>query len=566
MLHSPRIGNNTFLRIWLAFLNGRVMVALLLAMQQGAGLIWHLPTNPDTLAAALGYLALTLAVRIVSRNVPSPQPGPQWLPTIGVDIALFSYLQFFATDTLSFMPLFALPVLMAGMLGTLMTALGTTSVITIVLLVGALWFDQRALGDPVQRYVQAALTGVGFFIVTYLAHQLSVKLRTEHEIAQRSRMAAQTQEDVSALVMQHLSEGVLVMDRLDQVRLANPSARLLMGDAAPTSMPFDLRPQVNWSPLLELVRRTFDSGTQQSTDLDIAHPGHSPMGLRVRTWLTSHHTYQPTSSDSSESTDPLCVVFLQDLREMEARLRTEKLAAMGRMSAAVAHEIRNPLAAIIQANALLEEDLTDAMQLRLSQMVKQNADRLTRITEEVLDIARVRHQIDNAPAAAIALDNSVAQIFGDWQTHDAQRRHALLTLHTPAMEVNFEIDHLRRVLVNLMDNALRYMGPHPDSMCIHTSTTPDGLAFVQVWSDGAPLEKSVEQHLFEPFFSSESRSSGLGLYICRELCSRHGASIRYERSTLTLHRGEIEGNAFIVTFRKSLQLPGTPSLFDTIMV
>ena len=314
------------------------------------------------------------------------------------------------------------------------------------------------------------------------------------------------------------------------------------------------------------MRRTFDSGTQQSVDLEIIHPGHSPMGLRARTWLTSHHTYQQASSDSGDSMDPLCVVFLQDLREMEARLRTEKLAAMGRMSAAVAHEIRNPLAAIIQANALLEEDLSDAMQLRLSQMVKQNAERLTRITEEVLDIARVRHQIDNAPAAAIALDNSVAQIFGDWQTHDSQRRHALLTLHTPAMEVNFEIDHLRRVLVNLMDNALRYMGPHPDSMCIHTSTTPDGLAFVQVWSDGAPLEKSVEQHLFEPFFSSESRSSGLGLYICRELCSRHGASIRYERSVQTLHRGEIEGNAFIVTFRKSLQLPGTPSLFDTIMV
>lgn len=566
VLHRPRIGNNTFLRIWLAFLNGRVMVALLLAMQQSAGLIWRLPTNPDTLAACLGYLALTLTIRIVSRTVPSPQPGPQWLPTIGIDIVLFSYLQFFATDTLSFMPLFALPVLMAGMLGTLMMALGTTSLITIVMLAGALWFDQTSHGEATQRYVQAALTGVGFFIVTYLAHQLSVKLRTEHEIAQRSRMAAQTQEDVSALVMQHLGEGVLVMDRQDRVRLVNPSARLLMGDAAPGSVPFDLRPLVNWSPLLNLVRKTFDSGMQQSSDLDIVHPGHSPMGLRVRTWLTSNHSLQQVGMDASDAMDPLCVVFLQDLREMEARLRTEKLAAMGRMSAAVAHEIRNPLAAIIQANALLEEDLSDPMHRRLSQMVKQNAERLTRITEEVLDIARVRHQIDNVPASPIELDASVSQIFGDWQAHDPLRRRAQLALHTPEMQVNFDIDHLRRVLVNLMDNALRYMGPHPDSMCIHTSTTPDGLAFVQVWSDGAPLEKSVEQHLFEPFFSSESRSSGLGLYISRELCSRHGASIRYERSALSLQRGQIEGNAFIVTFRKSLQLPGTPSLFDTIMV
>ncbi|WP_319016836.1 hypothetical protein [Diaphorobacter aerolatus] len=300
MQYRQRPGNNTFLRIWLAFLNGRVMVALLLAMQQAAALIWHTPTSPDTLAASMGYLALTIAVRIFSRNVPAPQPGLQWLPTIGVDIVVFSYLQFFAGDTLSFMPLFALPVLMAGMLGTLMTALGTTSLITIVLLAGALWVDQKTSGDSTQRYVQAALTSVGFFIVTYLAHQLSLKLHTEHEIAQRSRMAAQTQEDVSALVMQHLSEGVLVMDRQDRVRLANPSARLLMGDAAPSAMPFDLQQLGNWASLLDLVRATFHSGTQQSADIDIVHPGHSPMGLRARTWLTMHHDLQASTANPTK--------------------------------------------------------------------------------------------------------------------------------------------------------------------------------------------------------------------------------------------------------------------------
>ncbi|MPM24439.1 Adaptive-response sensory-kinase SasA [bioreactor metagenome] len=294
-------------------------------------------------------------------------------------------------------------------------------------------------------------------------------------------------------------------------------------------------------------------------------PGHSPMGLRARTWLTTHHTLQG-SRGGSEMMDVLCVVFLQDLREMEARLRTEKLAAMGRMSAAVAHEIRNPLAAIMQANALLDEELTDPVQRRLSQMVKQNAERLTRITEEVLDIARVRHQIDNVPSSPIALDESVSQIFADWQAQDPQRRRGQFAPDAPKVQVNFDLDHLRRVLVNLMDNALRYMGAHADSLHIRTDVSPDGLASVQVWSDGAPLEKSVEQHLFEPFFSSESRSSGLGLYICRELCSRHGANIRYERTTLALQRGDIEGNAFIVTFRNLLQLPGTPSLFDTIMV
>jgi two-component system, NtrC family, sensor histidine kinase PilS len=87
-----------------------------------------------------------------------------------------------------------------------------------------------------------------------------------------------------------------------------------------------------------------------------------------------------------------------------------------------------------------------------------------------------------------------------------------------------------------------------------------------VWSDGAPMDKSVERHLFEPFFSSESRSSGLGLYLCRELCQRHGASISYQRISHATGRGDIGGNAFTVDFRRTTRPTEAASLFDTIVV
>ena len=220
----------------------------------------------------------------------------------------------------------------------------------------------------------------------------------------------------------------------------------------------------------------------------------------------------------------------------------------------------------MQANALLEEDLQDPAQRRLTQMVQQNADRLARIAEEILDIARVKHQISHASSSTLALDDTVAQIWHDWRDQDLAQRRGQLHLSAQSIHVEFDPEHLRRVLVNLLDNALRYMGPEEDSLQLSTRVTASGRASVQVWSDGAPLDQSIERHLFEPFFSSESRSSGLGLYICRELCERHGATIDYQRTGRTTQRGDMQGNAFTVSFRKTGRLKEPASLFDTVVV
>ena len=117
--------------------------------------------------------------------------------------------------------------------------------------------------------------------------------------------------------------------------------------------------------------------------------------------------------------------------------------------------------------------------------------------------------------------------------------------------VRFEAEHLRRLLVNLLDNAARYASQREGAIQVITTLQRAGVqrAALLVWSDGAPLEPAVQRHLFEPFFSSESRSSGLGLFLCRELCRRHGATIGYERRALV--PGGPEGNEFFVSFAPS---------------
>ena len=104
-----------------------------------------------------------------------------------------------------------------------------------------------------------------------------------------------------------------------------------------------------------------------------------------------------------------------------------------------------------------------------------------------------------------------------------------LRLDLPAapLPVLFDPEHLRRVLVNLLDNAHRHASADPGAIYLRLSARDEATAVLMVLSDSPPIEPEVERHLFEPFFSTRSRGSGLGLYICRELCERYGASVEY---------------------------------------
>jgi two-component system sensor histidine kinase PilS (NtrC family) len=248
-------------------------------------------------------------------------------------------------------------------------------------------------------------------------------------------------------------------------------------------------------------------------------------------------------------------MFLQDLREIEARVRTEKLAAMGRMSAAVAHEIRNPLSAIAQANALLAEELKAPNQHRLVTMVAQNVSRLNRVVEDVLNVARVQ----GSSSVAVVLRDAaslVDDMARDWAIQNQVTDILLIDTESSSITLDFDADHLRRVLVNLLDNALRHASRQRGSIQVGLRPSAgDGVWRLSVWSDGAPIEQGVQRHLFEPFFSSQSRSSGLGLYICRELCIRHGATIAYERTEQKIvnsDTGEL-GNEFVVMIRSNAE-------------
>lgn len=568
-------------RLWRAFSTGRVFSALVL-------LAMLVPQTPHlrfaltffSWALGLAYLALAILAWLLLRNRPPAQHwGLPWKLVLAVEIGTISLMQLLQLwlpgSVVHFSPLLALPLLATACLGSLRTALAATASATLLLLGGYTMAALEGLPSGWELTMQTAMVCAGYFMVVYLTHHLAQRLALQERLARQNHRMARMQAEINALIISRLSEGVLVVDSGLTIQQANPAALHLLGYVRPG--PRSLHEQEAWAPLRELVMHCLTNNHAQDARIYLLHAGQAPIGLYVRVWPSNHlhddglpGSEHPYSAEDTQYA-PLstkCLVFLEDLRELEARLRTEKMAAMGRISAAVAHEIRNPLAAIAQANALLQEELHEPTQQRLCSMIEQNAQRLAHTVDDVLDIARVQQQMQHSPSISLELDSTLATIWQEWQEQDSAQRLGRFLPQCPGM-VAFDGEHLRRVVVNLLDNAQRYArGDSAARLQLVTRRAPDGRAWLQVWSAGPEVEASMQQHLFEPFFSSHSRSSGLGLFICRELCQRHGAQISYRRQACPDGTLPEPGNAFTVHFAHHLDTSsgstpgGTASLFE----
>jgi len=522
-------------RLWRLLLAARVLVAgALLALEAAA---WWLSNGPGWIVAlCAAHVALSAGGLLLPRPpARTLLTSPRWLLTVWADLGVFAALQLFAPGGINFTPLFVWPVLLAAVLGPRLLALGVASAGTLVLLIDAARLGQHA--PQTADWLQAAITGTGLLSVALLASHLTLRLVGEQTAARRTRRLVALQGEVNRLIATGLGEGVIVMDARGAIWYANPAATRMLGLAdAHGDVANNVRHAPGWPALSSWARAAL---RQPATPKDAADPRDLTLplgnGLQQRVRLRLRLAALPDESPG------VAVLFLEDLHDVEVRVRNEKLAAMGRVSAAVAHEIRNPLAAIAQASALLQEDDTTPAQRHLIGLIAQNVRRLNRTVDDVLETARTPWHDTQSPAPLLTLDAAVDEILTDWLRQRPQGERLQRHAGAPVVTVAFDPEHLQRVLVNLLDNADRHAVHAAGAIRVETAAG-ERDAHLIVWSDSAAIPPTVREHLFEPFMSSHSRSSGLGLYLSRELCQRYHADLSHERTA----RGGREGNAFEV--------------------
>ena len=542
-----------FQRIFRGFVVARALLGVLLLAMQGVITVYA-SVGPSlsglAVCAAYSLSSLWLVAQVEMhwppRLGPALGPGGQlrrrWvLVTVGVDLLCFSLLlAATAQGPLNISALLLLPVLTAGALMPRRAGLAVAAGVVLVMLGGA-WWRVLAGAEMAAQLTQAGMSGAVVFAMALLTTEMAERLARQEVTARSTLELARQQALLNRLMIEEMQDGVMVVDRAGHVRAANPAAMALIG--APQGRrfsAFDLQEHEAWLPLWTALERGYASGVWpeggEEISLQLNQGQHTEeRGLRLRMRFTRRR--------DARSGEALCVLFLEDLRILRARARQEKLAAMGRVSAGIAHEIRNPLAAISQANALLAEDLTVPAQRQLARMVSDNVERLQRIVDDVMEVA------PGAPrdAPAIDLPLQVQTLCAEWGRTaglpQAGQSPLLVDIGEGGMAVKFDPDHLRRVLVNLLENALRHGSGRPDALWVRVQARGTDEVVLSVASDGAPIAADVEPYLFEPFFSTRSRGSGLGLYICRELCERYGATIEYRpRGPGVRHR-----NVFVLT-------------------
>ena len=495
----------------------RLLVPLLLmAMQAFAGPVWSLvPAHPQLfIGACIAYFTAALLL-IIARRLEWSSLRIVALVNASVDALAIAFILYAAGGVASGLGiLLVLPVFALAVLADRRDAFLIAAVAVIAVLAQQV-FSGITDSTPATDYVTAGLLGAVLFATSLATWPVAHRLRESDALVRRRELDLANLAQLSQYIVQHLRESIIVIDAQDRIRLINESAAEILGDknAFPDALVGEASPRLMF--LLESWRK----GAAGSDPASSAEPTFvAADGARV---IRPHF-----ASLGSTSPGPV-LIFLEDTSILAEKVQQSKLAALGRLSASIAHEIRNPVGAMSHAGQLLAESPSlTSDDRRLTEIIRANATRVSGIIDNVQRLSR-REPARLERLTLSAWTEEFQAEFCDTMQFPQSR---LSVSSTDDVEVRADPDQLRQILWNLCENALKHavQGDPTGSIEIRygrmvTNTRP----FLEVADRGEGVRPEIAERIFEPFFSA-GRGTGLGLFLARELAQANAATLLYE--------------------------------------
>ncbi|MEW8201824.1 MAG: ATP-binding protein [Candidatus Thiodiazotropha endolucinida] len=358
------------------------------------------------------------------------------------------------------------------------------------------------------RFIQAGFLGAVFFATALLTLVLSGRVRASEKLAQDRANELNHLAKINAYVIQHMRTGVLVIDASGTIIMMNDPAWHLLGMPTTTSG----NQLVKASPELAHMLRKHHSGSKRRY--------YNFRSQRQGPELRAH--FNPLGGE--EKGDIL--IFLEDTSQITREAQQMKLASLGRLTASIAHEIRNPLGAISHASQLFDEspNMNPADQ-RLTEIIKTNTARVNQVIENVLQLSRR----DPGSPEKIQLKSWLKKVRNDLIKHQGfKRSEVLLQIEPEDTAITADPEQLRQIVTNLCNNA-REHGPK-DNLSVQII---GGILqefdhpVVDVIDNGPGIAPNVAKQIFEPFFTTHNTGTGLGLYIAKELSETNRIRLEY---------------------------------------
>ena len=377
-------------------------------------------------------------------------------------------------------------------------------------------------------YPPAGIFGAIVFLVALLAWPVARRLRDTEATVRRQQVDLANLAQLSQYIVQNLRESIVVVDHENRIRLINESAAHLLGDrsAYPGALLGEASPQLLY--LLETWRQRAANSTAQSHTFVAADGG---------------HVIQPHFAPLGGSEPTPVIVFLEDTELLAAKIQQSKLAGHGRLSASIAHEIRNPVGAMSHAAQLLAESPSlSAEDKRLTEIVRSNGERVRQIIENVMSMARR----ENSRPERLVLGSWLGSFREEFAaTMQIKPERLAISALLGDVEVQADPSQLRQIVWNLCENAVKYGSQEPGNDVIELRVgrmASTARPFLEVADRGPGIATQHREKIFEPFFTGNEKGTGLGLFLARELAQTNGATLLYEPRTSG-------GSLFRIVFR-----------------